>query len=183
MITPVLVGREQEFARLRAALDQALAGRGGSVLISGESGVGKTTLVQVLAVEARERGAAIYSGACYDFTATPPYGLWRDLVARAESVDGGDSSLSSLVDDAAWENATGVAALIRQVREAIESLASGRPAVVVLEDLHWADAPSLEMLREIVRRLGSMHALVLATYRDDEVGRDHPLYPLIPAIV
>jgi DNA-binding NarL/FixJ family response regulator len=183
MVTPLLVGREQESTRLQTALERAIGGQGSSVLVSGEAGIGKTTLVQSLAAEARSRGAGIYAGACYDLTATPPYGLWRDLIARAAPVLGAASPLAPLLEDAAWEEAENIGALIRRVREALEGLAADSPMVLVLEDLHWADPSSLELLRDLVRRVGSARTLVLATYRGDEIGREHPLYPLIPAMV
>src|SRR4051794_12003305 len=99
MVTSLLVGREHESTVLLLALDRAMAGRGGSVLVSGESGIGKTTLVQSIAAEAGVRGARVYGGACYDLTATPPYGLWRDLVARAAASLDPSSPLASLVRD------------------------------------------------------------------------------------
>jgi DNA-binding NarL/FixJ family response regulator len=183
VLSTPLVGRNHELSRLQAALDGALARRGGSVLVSGAAGIGKTTLAQAIAAEARNRGARIYTGACYDLTTTPPYGLWRDLVARADGAADLDSPLALLAHDDAWETAANVGAFIRHMREAIERLAADTPVVLVLEDLHWADAPSLELLRDLVRRLESLPVLTLATYRGNEIGRDHPLSVLIPVMV
>src|SRR4051812_46850085 len=80
---PLLVGREEERATLRAALAQALAGRGALVLIAGEAGIGKTALAEALLAEARVQGALVLVGRCYDLSETPPYGPWAEALARA----------------------------------------------------------------------------------------------------
>ena len=82
-----LVGRAREQTALHDALAAALAGHGGLVLISGEAGIGKTALAEALGWEAEGQGALVLVGRCYDLTETPPYGPWRELFARAPSVD------------------------------------------------------------------------------------------------
>jgi predicted ATPase len=82
MTTPPLVGRERELAALQEALARALQGNGSLVLVSGEAGIGKTSLVQRLVTEAREQGALVLTGAAYDLSATPPYGPWLELTDR-----------------------------------------------------------------------------------------------------
>ena len=74
-----LVGRERDLATLRERLASALAGHGSLVLISGEAGIGKTTLAEALCQEAAEQGALVLVGRCYDLTETPPYGPWVGL--------------------------------------------------------------------------------------------------------
>src|SRR3954447_7722253 len=81
--TPPLVGREREQAMLRDALASALAGRGSLVLVGGEAGIGKTALAEALLAEAADRGAAGLGGRCYALAETPPYGPWREALARA----------------------------------------------------------------------------------------------------
>jgi predicted ATPase len=79
-----LVSRDLELATLRALLDQSLRGHGRLVLIGGEAGIGKTTLLAALARHARELGSLVLSGGCYDLTVTPPYGPWIELSTRAQ---------------------------------------------------------------------------------------------------
>ncbi len=183
MPLPQLVGREHESARLRDALDRAMAGRGGSVLVSGAAGIGKTTLVQSIVAVARDHGARVLTGACYDLSTTPPFGLWRDLFARAAPGEPVDSPFSALAGDAAWERAGDPGGLVRQVRQTLLGVSATTPIVLILEDLHWADAPSLGLLRDLTRHLDMVPVLLLATYRSDEIDRHHPLHPLIPVMV
>src|SRR5690349_21974370 len=77
-----LVGREPEQATLRDTLAAALAGRGSLVLIGGEAGIGKTALAEWALAEARQRGAIVLVGRCYDLSETPPYGPWLEALAR-----------------------------------------------------------------------------------------------------
>jgi len=173
-----LVGRDLELARLRAWLDAALAGSGGLVLISGEAGIGKTALTHALALDATARGAVTLRGGCYDLAATPPYGPWRELAAdaaaRAHLPD-----LMAVLSEGAADG--GQATLFDRVGAGLA--AASRPAVLLLEDLHWADPGSLDLLRDVTRRARSLPLLVVATYRPEDVTRRHPLSPLIPLLV
>src|SRR5438552_1184590 len=83
LTTPSIVGRDREQAILHDALDAALTGRGGLVLVGGEAGIGKTTLAEALCQEASERGALVLVGRCYDLSETPPYGPWADAFAHS----------------------------------------------------------------------------------------------------
>jgi predicted ATPase/DNA-binding CsgD family transcriptional regulator len=177
---PQLVGRAPELALLRDALAAALAGRGGLVLIGGEAGIGKTTLAEALASEARAGGARALIGHCYALAETPPYGPWAEAIA-ALPPDAAPSP--ALADLAAGAGAASQAALFAQVWDALAGLAAGRPLVVVLDDLHWADPASLELLRFLARRLAGVPILILVTYRADELGRHHPLSATLPLLV
>jgi DNA-binding CsgD family transcriptional regulator len=180
---PPLVSRERELLDLRRALQQALDGGGGLVLISGEAGIGKTTLVQTFAREAVGQDALILQGYCFDLSTTPPYGLWLELTDRYP--EHGDLPL---VPDA-LRRATGVGdlphqmALFEVARDFLHAAARQRPLVVLLEDVHWADQASLDLLRYLARHLDSQRILLIATYRDDEVTREHPLFSLLPSLV
>src|SRR6188508_985241 len=83
-----IVGRERELRALRERLAAALAGHGGLVLLSGEAGVGKTTLAEWLCGEATGQGALVLVGRCYDLSETPPYGPWIDLFGSYTPRDG-----------------------------------------------------------------------------------------------
>src|SRR6266511_2580240 len=150
-----------ERARELAALEGSLAaGAGRLVLVGGEAGAGKTALVRSFC-DAHRGSARILWGAC-DALFTP-----RPLLPFIDVAPVIGGELEELVGSGArpYEIA---AALIRE-------LARGAPAVLVLEDLHWADEATLDVLSVIARRIEGVPALVIASYRDDELGRTHPL--------
>jgi predicted ATPase len=178
----ILVGRAREREFLRAQLAAACAGHGRLVLLGGEAGIGKTTLAKDLAGEANARGAAVLAGHCYDLTNTPPYGPWLSLVA------GYQANGHLLPPPAAFaggrvETVTDQAALFAEVRHFLGELAAASPALILLEDLHWADPASLELLRHIGPHLANWPILLLVTYRVDEPTRRHPFYQQLPPLV
>lgn len=176
------VGRDRERARLRGALNSAMAGRGAVALIGGEAGIGKTTLAELLCQQTRERGALVLTGRCYDLTETGPYAPWVELfagyvasgelpaiprqVARCEI--GGDLATQ--------------AALFAAVQGFLAEVAAARPLVLLLEDQHWADTASLDLLRFVARQAGQHALLVLVTYRTEEVEPGDHLSQILPLI-
>jgi predicted ATPase/DNA-binding CsgD family transcriptional regulator len=178
--TQRLFGREGEQARLRQMLDEAVGGRGGFVLIGGEAGIGKTALATSIASEARDRGIPVWVGHCYEFVATPPYGPWRESGIFDEPSGG-------VLPPPMLRSGTGATggqtALFVQMQAFLRALTRGHPVVLVLEDLHWSDPASLELLRFVSRNLGGLRALLVVTYRDDEVTRQSPFYGLLPTLV
>ena len=178
-----LAGREREQALLREHLAAALAGRGGLVLVGGEAGVGKTTLAEALCREATARGALVLVGRCYDLAETPPYGPWLEIIARYPAAPGLPPLPAAVTDRAALAAVAGQAALFDQVLAWFAAVAAARPLVLLLDDLHWADPASLDLLRTLARTLAGLPLLLLATYRADELTRRHPLYALLPALV
>jgi DNA-binding CsgD family transcriptional regulator len=146
------------------ALDGQLAavreqGRGRLVLVAGEAGIGKTALVRAFCE--RGRPGRVLWGACDALFTPRPLGPFVDI---ADELGG---ELGAVVAEGGAPGAL-LAALTRSLR--------GRPPdVVVLEDLHWADEATLDVLRLLGRRIESLPALVLATYRDDEIDPRHPL--------
>lgn len=177
------VGREHEISLLNESLSSAFRADGSLVLISGEAGIGKTTLVRNFTSSARTDGALILNGYCYDLSTTPPYGLWLELADRYVR----DEHLPELPE--ILMRGTGVGdlphqvALFELIRNFLESVARIHPLVVVLEDIHWADQASLDLLRYLSRYLNGQPMMVVATYRDDEMNRRHPLFSLIPVLV
>lgn len=156
--SPTLLERERSLDALRTAFGQALAGSGRLVVVEGEAGVGKTALVRAFCREVRDR-ARVLEGAC-DALATPrPLGPIVDVATAVggelerQAADAGASELTRM--------------LIDELRRC--------PTVLVLEDLHWADEATLDLLRLLARRVESTRALVVGTFRDDEVGSRHPL--------
>ncbi|HET8629090.1 MAG TPA: AAA family ATPase, partial [Thermomicrobiales bacterium] len=180
---PLLVGRERERALLREHLAAALAGEGGLVLVGGEAGIGKTALAEELGREAADRGALVLVGRCYDLSETPPYGPWLEAFARYPA--GGDLPPlpAPLAERGRLGPVAGRDALFGQVRDFLAAVAAARPLVLLLDDLHWADPASLDLLRVTARSLDDTPLLLLATYRSDELPAGHPLAALLPRLV
>ena len=177
-----LVGREREQQRLSALLNSVVSGQGRLILIGGEAGIGKSALVLELTAEAAIRGVSVLTGHCYDLGVTPPYGPWRELLARLPSDDKLPLIPGALSDDGDPEPG-GEAMLFRHALEILKAVSAKNAAIVVLEDLHWADPASLDLLRYLARHLPELPLLLIATYRPDEVARSHPLSQLLPALV
>ncbi|HEU5422801.1 MAG TPA: ATP-binding protein, partial [Nitrolancea sp.] len=181
---PLLVGREREQAVLRDCLAHALTGQGSLVLLSGEAGIGKTALAEVLLAEAATQGALVLVGRCYDLSETPPYGPWAEALARApHDADLPVLPTAVLPPDQAGETLASQEAIIARVQAYLAALAARQPLVLLLDDLHWADPASLDLLRVLARDLADLPLLLLVTYRSDELTRRHLLYQLLPLLV
>jgi len=178
----MIVGREHEQELLRASLTRALDGHGSLALVSGEAGIGKTTLVRMLANEAAQQQALVFTGHSYELTTPPAYGPWADLVGDYQESDGLPPP-PLFVDVAAAANVESQTALFKQIRDFLSSLAARNPVMLVLEDLHWSDAASLELLRYVARSIDKLPLLLVATYRTDELVPSHPLFQLLPSLV
>jgi predicted ATPase len=174
-----LVGRDHELTVLRTQLEAAIAGRGSLVLISGEAGVGKTALDNVLVHEATGVGAQSLTGHSYDRTETPPYGPWIEIAQHFQSLPhAADAPPVPRLD-----GATSQANLFTQIRTFLTAATAECPLVLVLEDLHWADTASFALLRFLAHSLASLPLLLVVTYRADEMHRRHPLHTLVPLLV
>src|SRR5919107_491847 len=154
-----LLERDEPLEQLGVHLRHASAGQGRMVLVGGEAGVGKTTLVEAFA---RAAGIAVLRTSCDALSTPAPLGPVRDL-APALGLRIDEHALDGDARD--W--------LFREVLAALA--ARPGPTVIVAEDAHWADGASLELLRFLGRRIGDLPVLVVVTYRDDEIGADHPL--------
>ncbi len=155
-----LVERESALAELAGLARRAQAGEGGLVLVAGEAGVGKTALLERLA---RDLPDARWSwGACDGLFTPRPLGPLFDLAAQL----GGP--LAELCRAGAGREEL-FGALLRQVSE------PGTLDVVVIEDVHWADEATIDLLRFLGRRLKAAPALLIASYRDDGLAADHRL--------
>ena len=172
-----IAGREREQRLLCEQLDAA-AGGGRLVLVGGEAGIGKTALVGWLTDEALCQDALVLSGGCYDLTVTPPYGPWLDAFERYVPEDGSPPR-PSFASDAAIDTLT----WFETVQTFLAELAANRTLVLILEDLHWADPASLDLLRHLARRRDRLRILLLGTYRNDEITREHPLFQFLPLLV
>ena len=180
-----IFGRDGEQERLRSALTSALGGHGGLVLISGEAGIGKTTIVRDLAESATRRGALVLTGHCYDLSTTPPYGPWLEIIRENPRIEG-LPSLSQIIGGDGDINESSPERgddLFNWGLELFSRISSERPLVIILEDIHWADRASLDFLRFLGRSSSNLSILVAATYRADEIRPGHPLYILLPSII
>lgn len=176
-----LVGRGPEIQRLCAALDRARAGHGGLILLSGEAGVGKTRLA---AEVARRAGDALLLTGAASHTGGAPYGpvvaALRTRLRADRGALAGCGPLAShlaliLPELGAPAPDTDRPTLFEAIRCALAHLAADRPVLVVLDDLHWSDEATLELLSALAEPLAELSVVVLATYRSDGLPRDHGL--------
>lgn len=177
---PALVARESERGALRAAIEGAVAGDPGLILVHGEAGIGKTSLVLEAAHAAQTDGLHVLLGQCLRFGAnvtsyvpfTQAITHWL-RTAESESRDRltPDGKLDDLVP-ALIEPSEGVALL--QIGALLDALQADRPTVLVLDDLQWADPSSLDVLAYLVAGFARGQRLaILATYRDTDLGEGH----------
>lgn len=195
-VSPVFVGRSAELATLYDVFTRAGAGEPQALLIGGEAGVGKTRLVEEFAAAARDRGAVVAAGGCVEIGADglpfAPFStalrqLRRELPEQlAAAASGQEEELARLLPELgtaaarqARRDEQGMARLFELTARLLERVAAERTVVLVLEDLHWADASTRHLLAYLFRTLGTGRLVVLATYRSDDIHRRHPLRPLL----
>jgi predicted ATPase/predicted Ser/Thr protein kinase len=194
------VGREPELIQMEHAWQRARAGERQVVLIAGEPGIGKTRLAGEFCRRRGAEGALTLVGRC-DEDALVPYQPFIEALGQYSSLLDDDSLRRQISTTGGSEIARLVPDLVRRLPdlpagaagdpesqryrlfEAVNSLLVAeslrRPVVVVLDDLHWADKPTLLLLRHIARAGGPAALCILGTYRDTELGRTHPLAELL----
>lgn len=156
----LLLERDAFLTELRRWFDVAASGHGHLVFVAGEAGVGKTALTTAFG-RMVENEARVYHGACDPLSTPPPLGPLLDIAAQA-----GDELRRVLEQDDRRQRAFPAFHALLARRE--------RPALVIIEDAHWADEATLDLLRFIGRRVATTRALIVVTYRD-ELGPSHPL--------
>jgi len=150
-----LVGRDAEQAVVLAAVQDVASGHGRLVLLSGEPGIGKTRLAQEVSVRVQELGFRVATGRCYLEQSQTPFGPWLDAFDQLAPAPPPH--------------------LHRAVTAFVRDLAALQPVAVLLDDLHWADLASLELLSHLARHTPTDRVLLLGTYRDTEAGPAHPV--------
>ena len=193
------VGRVAERERLRELWGQAREGSLRLALISGEAGIGKTRLCAHLALQAHAEGATVLYGRC-DEDLGVPYQPWGQALGHLVK-----EAPQKVLDAHVERHGGDLARLVPALRERLPELPSPResdpeteryllyaavagllegagerePLLLILDDLHWADQPTLSLLRHVVTAAASMRAMVVGTYRDSDLSRDHPLTALL----
>jgi DNA-binding CsgD family transcriptional regulator/tetratricopeptide (TPR) repeat protein len=152
----VLLEREQTQVTLSRAVGDAAEGRGSVVLVTGEAGIGKTSLLRAFVAEVPEDARLLLS-ACDDLMASRTLGPLRDAVLGNDPVL---DPFATLLDE----------------------LAASTPTVLVVEDVHWADDATLDVLGYAARRIESIGAVLVLTFRDDEIDAHHPLHRFLGAL-
>ena len=196
LIGSVFVGRQQEIDELKSALEDALSGPGRLVMLAGEPGIGKTRTAQELAAYAESRETQVLWGWCYEETGAPPYWPWlqplRSYIQQqdpnqlrsqmgpsaahiAEIIPEVGEKLPGLEPPPALEPEQARFRLFDSITTFLKNATQFQPLMLVLDDLHWADKPSLLLLQFLARQLRESRLLVVCCYRDVELSRQHPL--------
>ncbi len=189
MPVSTLVAREHERTRIERAIAAAAEGEGQLLLLAGEPGVGKTRLAQEAMLLARERGLRVLVGRCYEEHSSIPFFPFVEALTTAWG------TASPTLRQAAPQRYGELGRLLPELLSApplaesedprlrvqravagfLAALAAETPLALLLDDLHWADSASLGLLAYLTHFLRGDRALLLGTYRDVEVGRQHPL--------
>jgi eukaryotic-like serine/threonine-protein kinase len=192
----VFVGRASETEHLRNSLNHAVTQDGRLIMLAGEPGSGKTRMVEQLATYARLRGIQVLTGKCYEGEGAPAFWPWVQVI-RAYVQDHSAEDLRAMMGPGVID----IAQIAPAIREKLPDLPEApvlepaqarfrlfdsittflkhesreRPMLIVLDDLHWADKPSLLLLQFLSRELRETRLLVVGTYREQEVDQKHPL--------
>ncbi len=198
------VGRENELSQLKSAFDGALSGQGGLVMVVGEPGIGKTALCEQLATYATLRGGKTLVGHCYEegslslpylafVEAMRSYVLAREPDALRSELGTGAADVARIVSEVrdkinvelrpSSDPSTGSGQapeddrwrLYQSISGFLKNASTVQPLLIVLEDLHWADRGTLDLLVHVARNFAGTRLLIIGTYRDVEVDRSHPL--------
>jgi DNA-binding CsgD family transcriptional regulator/tetratricopeptide (TPR) repeat protein len=200
----VFVGRRHEVEEMRAALDAACAGGGRLVLLAGEPGIGKTRTALELTAHATSRDARIVWGRCHEEAGAPPHWPWMQILRGVAALRNADELRADL-----GPGASDIADVVPEIRACLPDLdppvtlsdpsgtrfrlfgsiarflidASRRQALVlVLDDLHWADVPSLRLLEFLAQEMADSRLLIVGTYRETELSRRHRLSDTLGAL-
>ena len=198
MMSPVFAGRDGELAALAGAFEEAAGGTPRTVLLGGEAGVGKSRLAGEFAARVRER-ALVLAGGCVELsTASLPYAPFgaalRELVrergtAEVAALLPGQAAgeLAGLLPEfgalpSGGDPATARARLFELLLALLEGLAERQPVLLFVEDVHWADPATCDLLSFLVRNLRQAAVLMVVTFRSDDLHRNHPLRPLLAGL-
>jgi DNA-binding CsgD family transcriptional regulator/tetratricopeptide (TPR) repeat protein len=198
----VFIGRAEELGRLSELLERAEQGRRAVALVAGDAGVGKTRLLDELADRARGRGMRVLVGGCMEtgdvgLPYVPYVDAFRDVGTHAEEAElatalaGAVPNLRRLLPVLGEERGSVPSPndefeqveLFGGIHSLLVRLSELAPLLLVIEDLHWADRSTRDLLAFLVRTLRSGRFALIASYRSDELHRRHPLRPLLGELV
>lgn len=200
LVCPVSVGREAPLQALLERLDRAAAGDGSLVLVGGDAGIGKSRLIRELKNETAAREIRVIEGRCSSTESSVPYAPLMDALRFRIAKGEGEAAAQMLGPlrailapifpqlDSRVTSATGKPGERERERPfdlisaVLERLASEESMLLVLEDVHWADQTSLELLHHLAHRAPSFRMLIVATYRSDDLHSGHPLRRLLGSL-
>jgi predicted ATPase len=197
MLSRVLVGRDEELDALERLVQGALDGHGATALIGGDAGTGKTRLCRELRARAAVLGARVIEGRCSTAESGVPYGPFLDAlrfrIARGEGREVAATlapilaHVAPLFEELAAGSTgrprpTAVAMPFDRILGVLRRFAAGGPVLLLLEDIHWADPTSRDLLHHLARRIAGEPILLVATYRTDELNPGHPVHRLVAAL-
>ena len=196
------VGRESERRTIGGLIDLARDGAGGTLLVAGEPGIGKTRLVAEAAQQAAASGFTVLWGGCHDGDVTAHAAFaevltaWArsapvELVGEAIAAEGPtlatlSPALRDVLADLPEASAVEAEAAVERLHDAVCQwllrLSTEGPLVLVLDDLHWADDATVRLLRTVARRTRRARVLIIGTYRETDLDRGHPLADALPLL-
>jgi hypothetical protein len=193
----VFVGRHRAMDALKSTFEETLGGHGKMVALVGEPGIGKTRTAQGLGTYASMRGGQVLWGRCYEGGGAPPYWPWiqairsyvteRDAATVRQAMGSTASVISEIVPDVKerlpdvqppqqlGDAESARFRLFDSIATFLKTASATQPMVLMLEDLHWSDRPSLMLLEFVARELGNSHLMIVGNYRDVDLNRRHPL--------
>ena len=172
-----LVGREAVLGVAEAALDEMLSGAGQLLLVTGEPGIGKSAVLAEVARRGSQRGARVLRGVCWRGAGAPPYWPWTQVLRGVELDDAGYGEAGRLLAGqpeggvgSAQEAADARFRLFDAVAGLFTRLARDTPLLIILDDLHWADSASVQLLDFVARQCAAERVLLLGAYRNEETA-------------
>lgn len=172
VLCPEVVGRDRELAALEGYLADVRAGRGRTVLLAGEAGLGKSALLRRFSDAVRTEGIRLLTGECTEIEARRPFGPFIDALISAgiplpDELGQGGPGAQPVAETERYRVHAAFAERLARASEA-------GPVAVTIEDLHWGDEATFELVPYLARKLRDRPVLLLATYRSDELHRTHP---------
>jgi tetratricopeptide (TPR) repeat protein len=169
-----LVGRDAELAELIRFAGSAASGNPGAVLVAGDAGVGKSRLIGELADAAAASGMLVLTGHCVNLPdGGPPYLPFVDALRHVD--EGARARLDAQFRGGAVGDSMGALQIYVGVVQLLSRLAQAQPVLLIIEDLHWADRPSQDLLRYLLGRLEGIRVGIVVSLRSDDLHRRHPL--------